>query len=112
VTIAQIAAWNPDVVIFAQHEAFAAATRDPAWRRVVAVRERRVYATPALPFGFVEDPPSVNRLIGLPWLGAVLYPEVFDRDPRARIGAFYTLFYRRAPSEAELSTLLRDALPR
>jgi iron complex transport system substrate-binding protein len=110
VTIEQIAAWNPDVVIFAQHEAFAAAG-DPAWQRVAAVREHRVYAAPALPFGFVEEPPSVNRLIGLPWLGAVLYPDVFDRDPRARIGAFYTLFYRRAPSEADLTTLLRDALP-
>jgi iron complex transport system substrate-binding protein len=111
VTIEQIAAWNPDIVIFAQHEAFAAATSDAGWQRVAAVREHRVYAAPALPFGFVEEPPSVNRLIGLPWLGAVLYPDVFDRDPRARIGAFYTLFYRRAPTDADLTTVLRDALP-
>ena len=58
------------------------------------------------------SPPSVNRLIGLPWLGSVLYPETFGPDPRGRIATFYTLFYRRAPSETDLTTLLRDALPR
>ena len=86
-------------MIFAQHEAFAAATGDPAWQRVTAVREHRVYAAPAMPFGFVEEPPSVNRLIGLPWLGSLLYPDDLRSPIRARrIGAFYTLFYRRAPS--------------
>jgi iron complex transport system substrate-binding protein len=111
VTVEQVAAWSPDVVIFAQRDAFAAAAADPAWQRVAAVRERRVYAAPGLPFGFVEEPPSVNRLIGLQWLGSLLYPETFGRDPRPRIGAFYTLFYRRTPSDGDLATLLRDALP-
>jgi len=33
-----------------------------------AVRERRLVQAPGLPFGWVDSPPSVNRLLGLMWL--------------------------------------------
>jgi iron complex transport system substrate-binding protein len=109
VDVDRVLAWDPDIVIFAVHDAFTAAIAKPAWQRVRAVREHRVYAAPALPFGFVEEPPSVNRLIGLRWLGSLLYPDVFPSDQRPAIRAFYALFYRSTPSDADLATLLRDA---
>ena len=34
----------------------------------------RVHLSPQLPFGWVDFPPSVNRLIGLWWLAKILYP--------------------------------------
>ena len=33
-----------------------------------------------MPFGWVDFPPSVNRLIGLWWLAKILYPEQFPED--------------------------------
>ena len=79
---------------------------DPAWAPVKAVREGRVHLSPKLPFGWVDFPPSVNRLIGLPWLARVLYPDRAQEDLRQATRSFYALFYQRAPSDRELDALL------
>ncbi len=70
------------------------------------MRDSRIYLAPVLPFPWVDFPPSVNRLIGLWWLGQALYPAEFGEDLRAEARAFYTLVYHRAPDEAQLDALL------
>ena len=79
---------------------------DPVWKSVRAVREGRVYLVPQAPFPWMDFPPSVNRLIGLKWLGRVLYPAQFPEDLRQETRAFYALFYHQAPTEAQLDALL------
>lgn len=102
----QVLAWDPEIVI-AMDPAFVAAVRsDPVWKSVRAVREGRVSLVPQAPFPWIDFPPSVNRLIGLRWLGRVFYPELFPEDLRQETRAFYTLFYHRAPTEAQLDGLL------
>ena len=44
--------------------------------------EGRVYLVPQAPFPWMDFPPSVNRLIGLKWLGRMLYPAQFPEDLR------------------------------
>jgi iron complex transport system substrate-binding protein len=73
------------------------------------VRNGRLYVAPEVPFPWLDSPPSVNRLIGLKWLGRVLYPEAFPEDLRAETRNFYQLFYHRAPDERQLNELLRGA---
>ena len=41
----------------------------------------RVHLSPKMPFGWVDFPPSVNRLIGLWWLAKILYPDLFPGRP-------------------------------
>src|SRR4030095_15876234 len=73
----QVLAWDPEIII-AIDPAFVAAVRtDPVWRSVRAVREGRVYLVPQAPFPWVDFPPSVNRLIGLRWLGRIFYHDLF-----------------------------------
>ena len=55
---------------------------NPLWQSVRAVRDGRVHLSPKLPFGWVDFPPGVNRLIGLWWLGQRVYPERFPEDLR------------------------------
>ncbi len=57
-------------------------------------------------------PPSVNRLVGLWWLGRVLYPREFSDDLRALTREFYALFYHRSPDDAQLDALLGDLASR
>jgi len=102
----QILAWNPEVIIAVEPEFAAAAQTDPLWRELRAVRDHRVYAVPRLPFPWIDFPPSVNRLIGLPWLGRVLYPEAFPADLRQATREFYALFYHQTPSEPQIDSLL------
>jgi iron complex transport system substrate-binding protein len=80
--------------------------QDPAWRGVRAVRERRVHLIPLLPFPWMDFPPSVNRVIGLRWLGHVLYPGAFPGTVRDEARDFYGLFYHRVPDERQLDSLL------
>jgi iron complex transport system substrate-binding protein len=79
---------------------------DPAWAPVAAVRARRVHLSPKLPFGWVDFPPSVNRLIGLWWLAKMLYPDLFPEDLRALTREFCTRFYHVTPSDTQIDRVL------
>lgn len=81
------------------------ATRPP-WVELAAVKAGRVFVAPALPFGFIDSPPSVNRLIGLGWLMHTLYPGKIDGDLRAEVAAFYKLFYQVELDRVALDLLL------
>ena len=87
--------------------AFAANVRsDPAWASVAAVRNNRIHLSPKLPFGWVDFPPSVNRLIGLWWLAKLLYPERFPEDLNERTRDFYKRFYHVDVSDKQLERVL------
>lgn len=106
VSLEQVLSWNPDVIVTIDL-AFAESVRsDPSWAGVRAVREGRVHLSPKLPFGWVDFPPSVNRMIGLWWLAKLLYPAQFPEDIRKLARDFHSLFYQVAPSEAQLDRVL------
>ena len=87
--------------------AFAASVRnDPVWAPVKAVQTGRVHLSPRLPFGWVDFPPSVNRLIGLWWLAKVLYPAQFPEDLRPLTRDFYKRFYHLTPTDAQIDSVL------
>lgn len=102
----QVLGWQPEVILALDRRFFAAAPADPVWRQVAAVRKKRIYMVPDLPFSWLDEPPSVNRLIGLFWLGKLLYPTHFPEDMRAEARRFYGLFYQQEPSDAQLDSLL------
>jgi iron complex transport system substrate-binding protein len=79
---------------------------DPAWAGVKAVKDGRVHLSPKMPFGWVDFPPSVNRLIGLWWLGKILYPELFKEDLREITRGFYDKFYHVTPTDAQIDHVL------
>jgi iron complex transport system substrate-binding protein len=106
VSIEQVLLWNPDVIVTID-QTFAANVRtDPLWSSVVAVRAGRVHLSPKMPFGWVDFPPSVNRLIGLWWLAKILYPEQFPEDMRTLTRDFYRQFYHVTPSDAQIDRVL------
>jgi iron complex transport system substrate-binding protein len=106
VSIEQVLLWSPDVIIAIDQDFAANVSSDPAWAPVAAVRTHRVHLSPKLPFGWVDFPPAVNRLIGLWWLAKILYPDLFPEDLRARTQEFYARFYHVTPSEAQIDRVL------
>jgi iron complex transport system substrate-binding protein len=106
VSLEQVLAWDPEVVLTLEPAFRAAVGADPSWRGVRAVRQGRVHQVPLLPFPWVDFPPSVNRVIGLRWLGHVLYADAFGGDMRDEARHFCGLFYHRAPDEQQLASLL------
>jgi iron complex transport system substrate-binding protein len=110
ISMEQVFAWNPDWIIAIHPDFLATAKTDRLWAALPAVRAGRVALSPGLPFGWVDFPPSVNRLLGLMWL-----PVLFGRRPREGLAeaveAFQALFYHRRPEPAQVAALLRPALP-
>jgi iron complex transport system substrate-binding protein len=104
----QVLLWDPEVIVTLDDRFLATAATDPVWRAVRAVREGRVYAMPRLPFGWLDSPPAMNRLIGLRWLAKLLYPDRFPEDLRQTVRDFYQLFYHVTLDETRLAQLLRQ----
>jgi iron complex transport system substrate-binding protein len=69
-----------------------------AWRTVRAVRDGHAMVAPSLPFGWVEEPPSINRLIGLAWLDG--------SDPTTLAALFSAAVYGRALTKEQLDSVL------
>lgn len=104
----QVQAWAPDVIITIDRD-FAANVGDmPQWQGVPAVQNGRVYLSPSKPFGFIDAPPSVNRLAGLIWLSHKLYPDVVTGNLHEKIADFYELFYGVRPNDEALQELLGE----
>ena len=93
VTRDQVYAWNPDIIV-TNNPGYWKARKEPDWAALSAVAQGRVYLAPALPFGWIDEPPSVNRLLGLMWAGRTLYPAVYPEDLRVEARDFYRRFYR------------------
>ncbi len=111
VSAEQVLTWDPDWVIAADPRFFAAAPADPVWGTLRAVRTGRIVLAPGVPYGWIDAPPSVNRLLGLVWL-----PVLFGAQPAdtldARVTDLYGLLFGRRPDPAQLAPLLRDAMSR
>jgi iron complex transport system substrate-binding protein len=106
VSLEQVLRWNPDVIVTTDPNFDQSVRKDPLWRGVAAVKAGRIHLAPAVPFGWIDFPPSVNRLIGLHWLARVLYPETFPEDLRPTVRDFYARCYHQVPTEAQLDSLL------
>jgi iron complex transport system substrate-binding protein len=110
VSMEQVLKWNPEVIVTVDANFHQSVWRDPLWSSVAAVRAGRVHLAPGLPFGWVDFPPSINRLIGLRWLARALYPREFPEDLRGAVRDFYSRAYHRTPSDTQIDALL--AVPR
>jgi iron complex transport system substrate-binding protein len=112
VSIEQVASWAPGTVITWDANFFAQVYSDPVWATVSAVANRRVYLAPRLPFGWIDAPPSINRMIGLRWIANLLYPDRFPEDIRTIARDFYRLFYQVEPDDQQFDRILAGAGPR
>lgn len=109
VSLEQVLQWDPDTIIAADSKFAAAVRSDPRWAGIRAVHDGRVVVAPALPFGWFDSPPGVNRLIGVRWLEHVLYPKQFTDDLRNGVRDFFKLFYQVEVTDKQLDELLADA---
>jgi iron complex transport system substrate-binding protein len=97
-TIAAIQALNPDVLIFADPHMHDVLGHSAAWQTVRAAHEGHAYIAPSLPFGWIEEPPSINRLIGLAWLSGT--------DPGILAVVFNAVVYGHVLTPVEFDAVL------
>jgi iron complex transport system substrate-binding protein len=109
VTRDQILAWNPQIIIAQQRSFYNSLLHSPSWRSLAAVRRKMVYLQPADPFGWIDDPPGLNRIIGLYWLSSLFYPDVYQQDLHVIAREFYQLFYGVQLTDRQLEALIKPA---
>ncbi len=109
VTRDQIFGWNPQIVIAEQRSFYNALLRSSLWRGLAAVRSKKVYLAPADPFGWIDNPPGVNRAIGMYWLSSLFYPDLYQQDLRTVAREFYQLYYGVQLTDRQLEALIRPA---
>ncbi len=111
VDLEQLLVWDPDVIIFAPDSCYDSIAKDAQWQSVGAVAAGNYYKTPYGPYGWLSSPPSVQRYLGMLWLGALLYPDYIDYDPQEEVTAYYKLFYGCDLTEDMYNALISSAMP-
>ncbi len=116
VSLEQVIAWDPEVILVASDPAeetnvYEQITTGADWANITAVKNGQVYQIPHGPFDWVDRPYSIGRILGIPWVGNLLYPELYDFDMEAKVKEFYQLFYHLEPTDTQLQELMGHAIP-
>ncbi len=106
VSMEQLYLWDPDVILLSDSEAYERALSDDMWSMLRAVEENRVYLVPTEPYSFIDSPPATNRIIGIYWLGNLLYPELYPVDIIQKTIDYYWLYYNYSLSEEHTESIL------
>ena len=112
VSLEQIALWNPDLIIFQTGSIYDTVGDNPAWAGIAAIDNDNYYQVPNDPWCWMNNPPTVNQLMGMQWLPRLLYPDKFDDSIADVTRAYYSTMYNYDLSDDELNELIKDAVPR
>lgn len=105
-SIEEVLDLDPDIILTWDRQFYDQVYGNPLWAPVRAVKEKRVYFAPSAPFGWIDRPPSINRLMGLKWLTGLFYPDQFQFDLETEVREFYRLFYQVEISDSDLAQLI------
>lgn len=111
VDMEQLLVWNPDVIIFAPDTIYDTVGENATWQQLDAISSGNYYKTPYGPYGWLSSPPSVQRYLGMLWLGALLYPDYCEYDLQAEVTEYYELFYQCELTQEMYDNLMVGAMP-
>lgn len=113
VTMEQVAAWDPDVIILSNFDPIQPADlfedklEGQNWKNIKAVREGRVYKAPIGLYRW--DAPCVETPLMIKWIAQKLHPDVFN-DYRLTddLRGFYEKFFSYTLTDADLKMILHE----
>ena len=80
INLEQLYRFDPDVILFTAGSTYSTAADDEAWQPLRAIEAGRYYEIPSMPYNWLSNPPSLNMLLGVWWLGNLLYPQYYAYD--------------------------------
>lgn len=105
VSLEEVYAVEPDVILLSTGGPYDTLTQGE-WAGLRAVQSGKYYEIPGLPYDWMSSPPSVNRVLGIWWLGNLLYPELYDYDMVQVAREYYGLFWHYDLTEEEARQML------
>ena len=110
IDLEELMALDPDVILLTADGFYDLVWQDDIWSKLRAVKSGCVYEIPALPYGWMSSPPSVNQVLGIYWLGKLLYPALYDYDMVEKTQEFFRLFWHCELSREEAQALLANSI--
>ena len=110
VGLEQILVWDPDIIIFSDQSIYETVGEDPLWQQLTAIQNGTYYEVPFGPYNWMGFPPSVQRYLGMLWLGELLYPEETDYDLYQEVKTYYDLFYHCDLTEEQYEALVANSI--
>jgi iron complex transport system substrate-binding protein len=87
--------YDPDVIITQDDLFFSNAYTDSRYKLLRAVKNRKIYMIPKIPFNWLNYPPSFMRALGVKWLAHTLYPNLYTTaNIQKETKRFFKLFLR------------------
>ena len=113
ITMEQVAAWDPDVIILSNFDPIQPADlfedklEGQNWKNIKAVREGRVYKAPNGLYRW--DAPCVETPLMIKWIAQKLHPDVFgDYRLTDDLRSFYEKFFSYTLTDADLKMILHE----
>ena len=109
INLEQLYNFDPDVIVFAAGSIYGTAAEDPAWNQLSAIRDGRYYEIPGMPYNWLSNPPSINMLLGVWWLGNLLYPQYYDYDMAEKAQEAFRVLWNYELSADEAAEMLQNS---
>ena len=100
---------DPDVIIFTEESIYKEVSTLSGWKEMTAVKNGSYYMVPTMPYNWLGNPPSMNMLIGVWWLGNFLYSEYYSYSMVDKARESYSLLWGYDLSVEEAETMLERA---
>lgn len=108
INMEQLYNFDPDVILVTDTAALEIIESEAAWQEVRAVKDGKVYTVPLEPYCWMSGPPSMNMILGVWWLGNLLYPEVYDYDMTAKAQEMYKTLWNYDLTAEEATAILGE----
>lgn len=109
VNLEQLYNFDPEVILFSAGSIFGSVADESAWGQLSAIRGGRYYEIPNLPYNWLSNPPSINMLLGVWWLGNLLYPQYYDYDMKAKAQEIFSLLWGYELTDEEADAMLANS---
>ncbi|MDO4177041.1 MAG: ABC transporter substrate-binding protein [Bacillota bacterium] len=100
---------DPDVILTTEGGSYDKIASSDSWAKLTAVQNGSFYEIPNTPYNWMSQPPSMNRIIGIWWLGNLVYPDVYDYDMVDKTQEFFKIFYNYDLSDDEAADILANS---
>lgn len=110
ISLEQISAWNPEMIIFGPNTIYDTVAADDTWKHISAIANNNYYEVPAEPYTWLNNPPTVNQIMGLQWFPRLCYPDKFKTDMKSVVTSYYETFYNYKLTDAEYDQLVAKAI--
>lgn len=112
ISLEQLTLWNPEMIVFGANSIYPTVGDDAAWSGIDAITNKEYYEVPAEPWTWLNNPPTVNQVLGLQWFARICYPEAFEDDLQEVVNEYYKTFYNYDLSDADYQELTQYAQPK